>query len=123
MSRAGYIPQMSSLLLPNHIAIFELLQKSGACALVCEPSVYADLSGCPVLNYPAIQIRDQDVPDVVLPSLQVNCSASDLVFIFQVDRQAVDPNSSHVTGDGSITSLGNPNNWLKSVQLKAKMLQ
>jgi len=82
MSRAGYIPQMSSLLLPNPIAIFELLQKTGACALVCEPSVYVDLSGCPVLNYPAIQVRDQDVPEVALPPLRTDCSASDLVFIF-----------------------------------------
>jgi len=58
MNRAGYIPQMFSLRLPNPIVIFELLQKTGACALVCEPSFCVDLSGCPVPNYSAIQVRD-----------------------------------------------------------------
>ena len=54
MSRAGYIPQMFGLRFHNPVVIFELLQKAGARALVYEPSAYADLSRCPVLNYPAM---------------------------------------------------------------------
>ena len=82
MSRAGYIPQIVSSCISNHIVTFELLQKTGARALVCEPSFRADLSECPVPNYPVIRVGDQDVADVALPPLQIDCSASDLVFIF-----------------------------------------
>jgi len=83
MSRAGYVPQMFSLRLPNYsIVIFELLQKTRARALVCEPSFHADLSECPVPNYSAVQVHEQDVEDVVLPPLRIDHSASDLVFIF-----------------------------------------
>ena len=82
MSRAGYIPQMFNLRLPNPIVIFELLQKAGARALVCEPSFGADLSGYPILTYSAIQVSEQDVGDVVLPPLRADYPASDLVFIF-----------------------------------------
>jgi len=81
ISRAGYIPQMFSLRLQNLIVIFEMLQKAGGRALVCEPSFEADLSGCPVPNYPAIQVREQDVEDVALPPLRTDHSASDLLFI------------------------------------------
>jgi len=81
MSRAGYIPQMFSLRLPNPIVIFEMLQKADGRALVCEPSFEVDLSGCPVPNYSAIQVREQDVEDVTLPPLRIDHSGSDLVFI------------------------------------------
>ena len=73
---------MFSLRLPNPIVIFELLQKAGAHALVCEPSFGVDLSGCPLLTYSAIQVHEQDAADVTLPPLRTDCSASDLAFIF-----------------------------------------
>jgi len=81
MSRAGYVPQMFSMRLPNPIVIFEMLQKAGGRALVCEPSFEVDLSGCPVPNYPAIQVHEQDVEGIALPPLRTDHSASDLVFI------------------------------------------
>ena len=61
MSRAGYVPQMFGLRLPNPIAIFETLQKAGGRALVCEPSFEVDLSGCPVPSYPSIQVHEQNI--------------------------------------------------------------
>ena len=67
---------------PSSVLIFELLQKAGARALVYEPSFGVNLSGCLVLTYPAIQVAEQDVADVVLPPLRTDYSASDLVFIF-----------------------------------------
>jgi len=83
MTRAGYVPQMFSRRLPSYpTAIFELLRKTGARALASEPSFHVDLSGCPVPNYSAIQVREQDVAGVALPPLRIDCSASDLVFIF-----------------------------------------
>jgi len=81
MTRAGYVPQMFSLRLPNPIVIFELLQKAGGRALVCEPSFKVDLSGCPVPSYSAIQVHEQDVEDVALPPLRIDHPASDLLFI------------------------------------------
>lgn len=38
ISRAGYIPQLFSLRLPNPIVVFELLTKADAKALICDPS-------------------------------------------------------------------------------------
>lgn len=73
---------MFSLRLPNPIVIFELLQKAGAHALVCEPSFSVDLSECPVPTYSATQIHEQDAADVSLPPLLTDCSPSDLAFIF-----------------------------------------
>ena len=73
---------MFSLRLPNPVVIFELLQKAGAHALVCEPSFGVELSGSPVLTYSAIRIREQDAADVALPPLRTDYSASDLVFVF-----------------------------------------
>jgi len=112
MTRAGYIPQMFSLRLPNPIVIFELLQKTGARALVCEPSFCVDLSGCPVLTYSAIKIREQDVADVALPPLRIDYSASDLVFIF------------HTSGSTSGRPKLVPCNrrWLDNVVTKSKQL-
>ena len=111
-TRAGYIPQMFSLRLPNPIAIFELLQNTGARALVCEPSFHIDLSGCPVPNYSAVQVRDQDVPDVVLPPLRTDYSASDLAFIF------------HTSGSTSGRPKLVPCNrrWLDNIVVKSKQL-
>ena len=112
MTRAGYIPQMFSLRLPSPIVIFELLQETGARALVYEPSFHVDLSGCPVLNYSAVQVRDQDVTDVVLPPLPTDYSASDLVFIF------------HTSGStGGRPKLVPCNRrWVDSIVAKSKIL-
>ena len=112
MSRAGYIPQMLNLSLSNPIIIFELLQKTGARAFVCEPSSCVDLSGCPIPNYSVIQIREQDVADVVLPPLRTNYSASDLVFIFH---------TSGSTG-GSPKLIPCNRRWLDNVIVKSKQL-
>ena len=112
MSRAGYIPQMFGLRFHNPVVIFELLQKAGARALVYEPSAYVDLSGCPVLNYPAMQVREQDVVDAALPPLRIDHSASDLVFIL------------HTSGSTSGRPKLVPCNrrWVDNVTVKAKRL-
>ena len=112
ITRAGYIPQMFNLRLSNPTVIFELLQKTGARALVCDPSAHVDLSGCPVPNYSDIQVRDRDVPDVVLPPLRIDRSASDLVFIF------------HTSGSTSGSPKLIPCNrrWVDSIIAKSKQL-
>ena len=72
MSRAGYIPQMSSLRVSTPIVIFELLKKAGARAFIYEPSSGLDLLGCPVPAYPAILVSEQDVADITLPPLRTD---------------------------------------------------
>jgi len=112
MTRAGYIPQMFGLRFHNPIVIFELLQRTGARALVCEPSLHVDLSGCPVLNYSAIRVREQDAADVALPPLRMDCSASDLVFIC------------HTSGSTSDSPKLVPCNrlWVDNIVAKSKKL-
>lgn len=112
LSRAGYIPQMFSLRLPNPVVIFELLQKAGASALVCEPSFGVDLSECPVPTYSAIQVREQDAADVPLPPLRADYSASDIVFIF------------HTSGStsGSPKLVRCSRRWLDNVVTKSRQL-
>ena len=112
MSRAGYVPQMFSLRLPNPIVIFELLQKAGARALVCEPSFGVDLSGCPIPTYSAIQVCEQDAANVTLPPLRTDCSASDLALIF------------HTSGSTSGSPKLVPCNrrWLDNIVTKSKQM-
>ena len=112
MTRAGYVPQLFSLRLPNPVVIFELLQKAGAHALVCEPSFGVDLSGCPVLTYSAIQVREQDAAGVTLPPLRTDYSASDLAFIF------------HTSGSTSGSPKLVPCNrqWLDNIVTKSMQL-
>ena len=110
ISRAGYIPQMSTFRLPNPAVIFELLRRAGARALVYAPSSDVDLLGCTVPAYPAIQIAKRDVADVALPPLRTDCSASDLVFVLH---------TSGSTG-GSPKLVPCNRRWLDNVIMKAK---
>jgi acyl-CoA synthetase (AMP-forming)/AMP-acid ligase II len=103
---------MFSLRLPNPTVIYELLQKARARALVFEPSLDVDLSGCPVLTYPTIQVREQDAADVALPPLRADCSASDLAFVF------------HTSGSTSGSPKLVPCNrrWLDNIVTKSKQM-
>jgi len=103
---------MFSLRLPNPVVIFELLQKAGARALICEPSFGVDLSGCPVLTYPAIQVREQDAADIALPPLRTDYPASDLVFVF------------HTSGStsGSPKLVPCSRRWLDNIVTKSKQM-
>ena len=112
MSRAGYIPQIVSSCISNHLVTFELLQKTGARALVCEPSFRADLSECPVPNYSVKQVREQGVTDVALPPLRIDHSASDLVFIFHT--------SGSTTGSPKLVPCNR--RWIDSIVAKSKQL-
>lgn len=112
MSRAGYIPQMFSLRLPNPVVIFELLQRAGARALVCEPSFGVELSGSPVLTYSAIRVHEQDAADVALPPLRTDYPATDLVLVF------------HTSGSTSGSPKLVPCNrrWLDTIVTKSKQM-
>ena len=51
IARAGYIPQLFSLRLPNPDVIYELLERAEGKAMVYEPELENMLAGCPVPAY------------------------------------------------------------------------
>jgi hypothetical protein len=71
MSRAGYIPQLFSLRLPNPTVIFELLCKAGAKALVYDTYFASVLSNSPVPTHLALPIDKIDGPCGPLPEAPI----------------------------------------------------
>ncbi len=81
ITRAGYIPQLFTLRLPNPLAIYSLMQKAGAAALVYEPCFSASVVGSPVPAFLAIPQDSIDVTGTVLPDLPP-ASDDDVAFVF-----------------------------------------
>lgn len=82
MARAGYIPQLCSLRLPNPDVIFELLQKAHAKALVYEASFTPDLSKAPFPVHVAMNVHNVDLSSAPLPRLPEIRDGQDTVMIF-----------------------------------------
>jgi len=82
LSRAGYIPQLFSIRLPNPEVIFELLERAGAKALVFDSSFESIITGCPVPTHRAVDIHEADPQDQPLPVLQRTVNGDDTVFVF-----------------------------------------
>jgi len=82
LTRAGYIPQLFSIRLPNPDVVYELLSKSHARALIVDPSFEGLLKSCPIPTHrAATTVYDIDSHDMPLPSLPT-LRESDTVFIF-----------------------------------------
>ncbi|KAF5375110.1 hypothetical protein D9758_000172 [Tetrapyrgos nigripes] len=84
LSRAGYIPQLFSLRLPNPDVIFELLAKANARALIHDQTFENVLGECPVPTYLAQQADRIDANGHPLPSL-LDVEPSDLAFLFHTN--------------------------------------
>lgn len=56
-ARAGYIPQLFSLRVPNPDIIYELLKKSDGRAMIYDPELASVLSACPCPSYSAVDLR------------------------------------------------------------------
>lgn len=83
MSRAGYVPQLFSLRLPNPAVVFELLERAQAGALVYEPSFEDAVKGSPVPSHRAPSVQGfVGCAGEILPPLHTPESRDDLVFIF-----------------------------------------
>ena len=82
IARAGYIPQLFSLRLPNPDVIYELLERAEGKAMVYEPELENILAGCPVPAYRAVDLRSVDVDATALPPMFVPASGSDIAMIF-----------------------------------------
>ena len=82
MVRAGYVPQLFSLKLPNPDVIFELLAKSNGKAIIYDPAYCpANLRGS-VPTYVAGDLRLEDVSDVSLPPIVEEHDADETLMIF-----------------------------------------
>lgn len=81
LSRAGYIPQLFSIRLPNPIVIYELLCRAGARALVYDVSFSNILGDCPVPTHLASDVRGLDLRGVPLPPI-LSVTQEDIGFIF-----------------------------------------
>lgn len=81
LSRAGYIPQLFSIRLPNPVVIYELLQRAGARALVHDSCFSNILGDCPVPTHLARDVRGLDLQAVPLPPI-LDVTEEDAAFIF-----------------------------------------
>ncbi|KAJ6621257.1 hypothetical protein B0H10DRAFT_2163334 [Mycena sp. CBHHK59/15] len=81
MSRAGYVPQLFSLRLPNPDVIYELLRKANAKALVHESTFASVLQDSPFPTHLALGMEDIDVTGEPLPELR-RVQPEDIAFYF-----------------------------------------
>ncbi|KAG5654802.1 hypothetical protein H0H81_003810 [Sphagnurus paluster] len=79
LSRAGYIPQLFSIRLPNPTVIYELLQRAGAKALVHDSSFVSSLGDCPIPTH-LTRTPGPTTEEGLLPPLTM--AEEDLAFIF-----------------------------------------
>ncbi|THH07614.1 hypothetical protein EW145_g3248 [Phellinidium pouzarii] len=83
MSRAGYVPQLFSLRLPNPDVVFELLQRANAKALVYDPSFESAVVNAPVPVRRSASIQDfESCAGEQLPPFPTPNSKDDLAFVF-----------------------------------------
>ena len=81
IARAGFIPQLFSLRLPNPDVVNELLQKAGAKALIYDLSYESATSTFSVPVHPAAFTERPDAEDVVLYN-GFEPSGSDIAMVF-----------------------------------------
>lgn len=81
VSRAGFIPQLFSIRLPNPAVIYELLEKAGARALIFDPASESLLTDCPLPAFPVVETGLLDVVGEPLPEM-LDVNMKDTVFVF-----------------------------------------
>ncbi|KAF7796058.1 hypothetical protein EIP86_007229 [Pleurotus ostreatoroseus] len=111
LARAGYVPQLFSLRLPNPDVIYELLRKANASALIYDLSFRNIITECPVPHHSAGNVSETDVDGLELPLLsEASLEPEDVIMIF------------HTSGSTS----GSPKlvpcslRWLDSIIAKAE---
>ncbi|KAJ3539555.1 hypothetical protein NM688_g6346 [Phlebia brevispora] len=111
LARAGFIPQLFSLRLPNPDVIYELLRRADASALIYDSSFRNVVTDCPLPRHSAEEVSESDVEGVELaPLSEAALKPEDIVMIF------------HTSGSTS----GSPKlvpcslRWLDSIIAKAE---
>ncbi|OSX61183.1 hypothetical protein POSPLADRAFT_1058111 [Postia placenta MAD-698-R-SB12] len=69
IARAGYVPQLFSLKLPNPDIIYELLHKANARALIYDAAYVPALSGCHVPVHAAVDVHGVDLRGARVPAM------------------------------------------------------
>jgi acyl-coenzyme A synthetase/AMP-(fatty) acid ligase len=82
ITRAGYIPQLFSLRLPNPTIIYELLQQANAKVLIYDQAYERILIDSPVPTLVAVNAKNSGDIDELLPDFPVASSGEDMVFLF-----------------------------------------
>lgn len=110
ISKAGYIPQLFSLRLPNPDVIYELLQEANAKALIYDPIYESSLKDFPLPTFLAAFLEDAGSHKPLPGTLPVN--EDDIAFIF------------HTSGStsGSPKLVPCSYRWLESVILKSNQV-
>ncbi|KAI0788607.1 hypothetical protein C8Q75DRAFT_793759 [Abortiporus biennis] len=111
IARAGYVPQLFSLRLPNPDIIYELLEKAGAKALVYDTSYASIVKDAPVPSHVASEVFDLAVDESFLPPLP-EPTGEDTVMIF------------HTSGStsGSPKLVRCSYKWLAAMLAKAELI-
>lgn len=83
MSRAGFVPQLFSLRLPNPTVVFELLKRAQAMALVYDASFRDIVQNPPVPAHAAVSIEGlAGYEQETLPPFPTARSTEEIVFVF-----------------------------------------
>jgi hypothetical protein len=82
VSRAGYVPQLFSLRLPNPLVVFELLQKANARALIYDASYRSFAAGCHVPVYVAADPKQVGVELAPLPQIPTAPDGDEIALVF-----------------------------------------
>lgn len=114
VSRAGYVPQLFTINLPNPKVILELLHKADARALIHDTRYESVLGGFALPVYPASGVSDLGHEDagLVLKDSHVNVDMEETVFYF------------HTSGStsGSPKVVPYSYRWLESAIHKSDLL-
>jgi acyl-CoA synthetase (AMP-forming)/AMP-acid ligase II len=111
LSRAGYVPQLFSIRLPNPEVVLELLTMAGAKALIYDSQFQSTTSSFPLPVHLAIEKGDMTSFKYDLPPIRSTSNPDKLVFIF------------HTSGSTSGSPKLVPCNsrWLDAIIAKAKV--
>ena len=110
ISRAGYIPQLFSLKLPNPTVVHELLNRAGAQALIYDASFESLLKDFPLPIYGALtsdRLERLEPTPVLLPD--ISQSQDDIAFIFHT--------SGSTSGSPKLVPMSY--RWLSTVVMKS----
>ena len=109
LSRAGFVPQLFSIRLPNPVVIFELLERANAKGLIFDSSFKSAVEDCPLPTYPAVNIDETDTQDEPLPVLSTVIDPDDVLFVFHT--------SGSTSGSPKLVPMSF--RWLSSVVVKS----
>ncbi|KAH7911934.1 hypothetical protein BJ138DRAFT_1005482 [Hygrophoropsis aurantiaca] len=111
LSRAGYIPQLFSIRLPNPIVVLELLNKADAKALIFDPSFQSIVTEISLPTYSVESIQNMTAQNESLPAIPAVTDGRQIAFVF------------HTSGStsGSPKLVPCSYQWLDTTVLKAKI--